>query len=64
MDKISTQNSLGSKGTPGRVNDLLGNQGCEIKLWVILVRLCSWIRKESLLIEMFSNLSIVAIKAG
>jgi hypothetical protein len=57
--KGQTRNSLRSKGTPGRVDDLLGNQGREIKLWVILIRFRSWIREESLLIKMLSNLSTI-----
>jgi hypothetical protein len=62
--KQLTQILLGSKGTPGWIDDLFGNQSREIKLWVILIRLCSRIRKESLLIEMLGDLSIIAIEAS
>jgi hypothetical protein len=62
--EIPVQNSLGSKSTPRGVNDLLGNQRREIKLWVILIRFCSWIRNESLLIEMFGNLSIIVTETS
>lgn len=54
---------LGSKGTPSRVYDLLGDQRREIELWIILVSLCSWVRKKSLLVETLGNLSIIAIEA-